>query len=140
VLTRHRLQPADLAIEIDPALLGDRDPLVVANLAGTLAAGIGVILDRPASWGAVDTDADRMRCTGIKVDAGTADPAELASLVARCDEAGLLVVADGITSAESLEVARSAGCHLGQGPWLAVAQAAATLPARVSRRGLSSPR
>jgi diguanylate cyclase (GGDEF)-like protein/PAS domain S-box-containing protein len=132
VLSRHDLLASNLAIEVDPAVLGDTDRVVLANLAHALDVGIGVVLGRPASWEAIDRDAGRLRCTAVKVSAGTPD---LAALVERCEAVGLLVIADGITSVVGFATARSAGCRLGQGPWLAVAQRADELPARVNLAG-----
>jgi diguanylate cyclase (GGDEF)-like protein/PAS domain S-box-containing protein len=139
VVARHGLEPSSLAIEVDPGVLLETDPLVVKNLERTLATGVGVILDRPGSWEAVDGDAARLRCSGIKVDAGGAAELGFAHLVRRCVEAGLLVIADGIDDAATLDAARTAGCHLGQGSWLAASLPAAQSPAWISLGGPPPP-
>jgi diguanylate cyclase (GGDEF)-like protein/PAS domain S-box-containing protein len=139
VVARHGLEPSSLAIEVDPWVLLETDPLVVRNLERTLATGVGVLLDRPGSWEAVDGDAARLRCSGIKVDAGGAAEPGCSHLVRRSVEAGLLVIADGIDDAATLDAARTAGCHLGQGSWLAAPLPPAQSPAWISLGGPPPP-
>lgn len=120
-LTEHALPGMPLTIEITESLpVGDID-VIVPRLEKLRAAGVGISLDDYGSGHASLRQLDTLPLSEVKLDrsliqSGTGSTIRiLEQAVERARDLGLRVVAEGVETAEHLELARSLGCDRVQG-------------------------
>jgi len=124
-LRRLNLAPGSLTVEITESLRIEDLPVVVQRLDQLRELGLGVSLDDFGIGHSSMTQLRRLHATELKIDRSLiADDSEtvtamLRSVVDTVHEAGLLVVAEGIETAEQLERVRELGCDRAQGYLLA---------------------
>ncbi|HZG92060.1 MAG TPA: EAL domain-containing protein [Pseudonocardia sp.] len=122
-LTRYRVPPADLLLEIAETRTIGEDPQTVLALAALRAAGVGVAIDDFGTGCSslsyvrglvVDVvKIDRTLITGLD-----ADPRQhriAASILGVVEAFGLVPVAEGVETAEQAAQLRGLGCRYGQG-------------------------
>jgi EAL domain-containing protein (putative c-di-GMP-specific phosphodiesterase class I) len=120
-LTQHALPGTPLTIEITESLpVGDIDA-IVPRLEKLRSAGVGVSLDDYGSGHASLRHLEALPLSEVKLDrsliqGGTGTTTRiLEEAVGRARDLGLRVVAEGVETAEHLQLARSLGCDRVQG-------------------------
>jgi diguanylate cyclase (GGDEF)-like protein len=122
-LTRHRISPPRLMVELTESILIEHDEDVWDVLLRLRKLGVVISLDDfgtgYASLGYLRRFAfDRLKIDQSFVRSSESDPSSLAIVSAICSLAkslGLKIVAEGIETQDHCDLVRAAGCHYGQG-------------------------
>ncbi|HYM82825.1 MAG TPA: EAL domain-containing protein [Candidatus Dormibacteraeota bacterium] len=123
ILTRTGLDPARLELEITESILMDRSEAAIATLRELRALGVRLALDDFGTGYSSLAYLKHLPLDSIKVDRTFiaelgADPAAepiVSAVVSLAHGLGIEVVAEGIETAEQLEVVTRIGCDHGQG-------------------------
>ncbi|MCW2726091.1 MAG: hypothetical protein JWN35_3012 [Frankiales bacterium] len=123
LLTRHRLRPWQLAVEVtEQSAIADLEPIAAVALV-LRTAGVSVAVDDFGTGYSSLRHLERIPSDILKIDRSftstVCDSPEARALVrgiiALARELGLRTVAEGVETAEQLDVLRELGCHEAQG-------------------------
>lgn len=123
VLKRWGLEPQDLAVEIlEETLISDNDQIVLDCLQRLHMLGMSIELDDFGTGYAALSNLATLNLSAIKLDKSLImplpDPASeaiVSAMVALCSKLKIGVVAEGVETAEHLNLVRDLGCDVGQG-------------------------
>jgi diguanylate cyclase (GGDEF)-like protein len=122
-LSRYKLEPQLLTIEITESLAIDESEHVQQTLRACRDLGVNLSLDDFGTSHACLANTKRLPITALKIDKAfvrelpenRADVAIATAIVAFSQSLGLVTVAEGIETAEQARWLRDAGCTFGQG-------------------------
>ena len=143
-LARHGIPAHLLEVEItESAMMGDQDE-IIAELAGIRALGIKLHVDDFGTGYSSLAQLQRLKMDVLKVD--RAFTAELGiskegtvffqAIVSMAHALGMAVVAEGVETAEQLEILRSLGCNEAQGYFICRPVPAPDMQALMQKRYL----
>lgn len=122
-ITRNRIDPALLTIEVTESLAIDDSDETKRTFARCRELGVGLSLDDFGTSHACLASVKRLPINTLKIDkafvaelaTNRTDAAIATAILSFAKSLGLTTVAEGIETVEQLEWLRSAGCGLGQG-------------------------
>jgi diguanylate cyclase (GGDEF)-like protein len=123
LLSRYKLEPQLLTIEITESLAIDESEHIQQTLRACRDLGVNISLDDFGTSHACLANTKRLPITGLKIDKAfvrelpenRADVAIATAIVAFSQSLGLVTVAEGVETAEQARWLRDAGCTFGQG-------------------------
>jgi diguanylate cyclase len=122
-LARHRVDPADLTLEVTEARMMGEDAQTVLAMTALRGAGVGVAIDDFGTGCSSLSYVRRLSVDTIKIDRSLitgldTDPQQhriAAAMLAVVTAFGLVAVAEGIETAAQADELRALGCRYGQG-------------------------
>lgn len=129
------VSPARVFVEISEQLVSPDAPGVMGNIHALRKAGVRLLLDDFGEGQTSLSYIHELPVAGIKLDRklvvnalrSETDRIVIESIVALCARLGLVVIAEGIETAEHMDVVRAVGCAMAQGYHLGVPQSEAEL-------------
>jgi EAL domain-containing protein (putative c-di-GMP-specific phosphodiesterase class I) len=123
VVSRTKLDPARLVLEVTESVLADSSGSAAANLAALRRPGVRVALDDFGTGYSSLGYLSQLPVDVLKIDrsfvsgrqAGDSGHALLEAIVGMGQRLGLEVIAEGIEEPDQLSRLRTMGCHTGQG-------------------------
>ena len=124
-LATHDLSTASVQIEVTEGALLESGPIVEANLATLVAAGVEISLDDFGTGYSSLSYLKRLNLHELKIDKSFVnglgedrdDEAIADAILALAAALGLKTVAEGIETEKQLDWLRRRGCQIGQGYW-----------------------
>ncbi|MEX0860990.1 MAG: EAL domain-containing protein, partial [Cucumibacter sp.] len=141
-LLRHRLVPHQLVLEFTESVFIQHDQARVRETLTTLAElGVGLAIDDFGAGFSGLSYLNDLPFGRLKIDrsyvtgAGTEEKraALLHGIISLARAVGLLIIAEGVESAEDADLARVLGCHVLQGFYFGGPQPAESFPPRAMK-------
>ncbi|MEM9144596.1 MAG: bifunctional diguanylate cyclase/phosphodiesterase [Pseudomonadota bacterium] len=125
-LEQRDLAPKDVVVEVhESTLITDDDDPAVQTIDRLARSGVRVELDDFGTGYAALSNVARLNIQALKIDRSLvslmlghqASAAVVSVIIALAKQIGLLVIAEGIESADEADELARLGCHTGQGYW-----------------------